>query len=336
MAHLFESGFFVRQPAWHGLGTVLDEHPDTWEEARRLAGLEWEVVDRPLPLLEWNDAAQPRPVVDGNGTMALDPDWKAIARSDNGRRLAIVRDSYEIISMRDFGVIFQEVLDQTNVTFETAGSLDEGRMVWALAYLDEPYQVGGDDSLTAPYMLLISRHDGSSAARLIPTSVRVVCANTVKAAEMEGRTTGAAYSFRHTKNWRNRIGEAKEAVGLARSSFRAHRAIAEELYGLNVDAARTEWFIEQLMPYPSDTMMSDRVRANVDASRNQLRLLAYEVTNENIAHTAYGLFQMAVEYLDHVRPHRSATSYFTRSMVDTNTQKNRAARLAHEAALVSL
>jgi hypothetical protein len=37
MAHQFETGFFVREPAWHKLGTVLQEYPGR-DEAMRLAG----------------------------------------------------------------------------------------------------------------------------------------------------------------------------------------------------------------------------------------------------------------------------------------------------------
>ena len=40
MAHHFESGMFVREPAWYGLGTVLDE-PPTVSEAIVEAGLDW-------------------------------------------------------------------------------------------------------------------------------------------------------------------------------------------------------------------------------------------------------------------------------------------------------
>ena len=44
MSALFESGFFVRKPAWHGLGVVLDEFPGR-EEAMRLAGHNFTVVE---------------------------------------------------------------------------------------------------------------------------------------------------------------------------------------------------------------------------------------------------------------------------------------------------
>ena len=47
MAHYFESGFFVREAAWHGLGTVLQNAPNT-REAIRLAGLDWQVNLQPV------------------------------------------------------------------------------------------------------------------------------------------------------------------------------------------------------------------------------------------------------------------------------------------------
>src|SRR5690242_8795690 len=46
MSAEFEQGFFVRVPAWHGLGTVLDDYPGR-EEAMRLAGHDWDIVELP-------------------------------------------------------------------------------------------------------------------------------------------------------------------------------------------------------------------------------------------------------------------------------------------------
>lgn len=43
----FESGFFVREPAWHGMGTVIKDAPDS-KTAIKVAGLDWKVLQAPM------------------------------------------------------------------------------------------------------------------------------------------------------------------------------------------------------------------------------------------------------------------------------------------------
>ncbi len=42
MAAFFETGFSVRKPMWHRQGTVLEDYPTDWDDARKKAGLLWE------------------------------------------------------------------------------------------------------------------------------------------------------------------------------------------------------------------------------------------------------------------------------------------------------
>ena len=48
MSHHFESGFFVRDKAWHGLGRVLENAPTDTAEAIHAAGLDWKVETQPV------------------------------------------------------------------------------------------------------------------------------------------------------------------------------------------------------------------------------------------------------------------------------------------------
>lgn len=50
MPALFETGFFVRKPAWHEQGIVLDYYPGR-EEAMKLAGHDFKVVERPIAVI---------------------------------------------------------------------------------------------------------------------------------------------------------------------------------------------------------------------------------------------------------------------------------------------
>ena len=60
----FENGFFVRKPAWHGLGTVLPDYVER-EEAFRLSGQDW-TVER-WEVLARKDANSPRIEVPAGG-----------------------------------------------------------------------------------------------------------------------------------------------------------------------------------------------------------------------------------------------------------------------------
>jgi Domain of unknown function (DUF932) len=57
---------------------------------------------------------------------------------------------------------------------------------------------------------------GGSGSQPRRAAGRIVCANTFRAAELEGERTGATFSFIHKSSWRNRIDEARQAVTGAR------------------------------------------------------------------------------------------------------------------------
>jgi len=196
-----ESMFSVREMPWHRQGQVLTDYPGTWTAARTLAGLDWEPVTEPVyAAVGINE--------DGTPHYAPIEGWKRISRSDTGTTLSLNRDTYRLIDHTEMGEIIEAVLAQPNVKWETAGVLDEGRAVWCLAKLDEPIELPGDDSLTLPYLAITNRHDGSGACALRATAVRIVCANTFRAAELEGSGHGATFAFVHKGRWRDRIDEA--------------------------------------------------------------------------------------------------------------------------------
>ena len=256
--------------------------------------------------------------------------WKCIARSDNGAVLSINRDSYTVIGHGEMGEIVEAVLAQPNVKWETAGVLDGGRSVWCLAVLDEPVMLPGDASPTLPYLAITNRHDGTAACALRATAVRIVCANTFRAAELEGERTGATFSFIHKSSWRNRIEEARQAVTGARREIRRYQELAHELLAIRVTPRQRELFITEFIPAPPQGLVTDRVARNVDEARAALRLVFQSQTTEQVAGTAYGLMQAAGEYLDHVRHARSWETRLNRTLIRPEPLKHRALSLIRE------
>jgi phage/plasmid-like protein (TIGR03299 family) len=318
-----ESMFSVRQMPWHREGTILADYPGDWAEARRLAGLDWDPVTTEVYAVNG---------INADGTFRYDPipGWKSINRSDTGAVLSLNRDTYTVIDHGEMGEIVEAVLSQPNVKWETAGVLDSGRAVWCLALLDEPINLPGDDSPTLPYLAITNRHDGTGACALRATAVRIVCANTFRAAELEGERTGTTFSFVHKTRWRDRIEDARKAVTGAQAEMRRYTELASELLGIRVTPAQRELFITEFIPKPPDGLITDRVARNVDEARQALRLLFDSPTTQPVNHTAYGLVQAAGEYLDHVRNARSWETRLNRTLIRPEPLKHRALSLARE------
>lgn len=334
MPDYFESGFVVREPAWHGLATVLEEYPDNWRDARRLAGLDWEPVESPV------FPGQP------SGPVALDdsdwapvnepiPGWKAVTRSDTGELLHIHQNSYELFPNAELGPLVEALLDEPDVRYETAGVLRGGRQVWVMLRLANPFEIPGDPAgATLSYLALQNAHDGSGALRAQRTQVRIVCANTSAAADRDASRHGMAYTFRHTRNMRDRIEDAKSALAGLRQDQQNYAEWAQELLSIPVTEEQRDEFLGRFIPDPpTDSLISTRVRNNIDRARSDFRSLYLSPTMpEEIHGTAYGLVQASIEYLDHVRKARTAESRFNRSVLNPEGVKLKAEQLVREVA----
>lgn len=356
MPAYFESGFVVREPAWHGLATVLDSYPDNWGEARRLAGLDWEPVESPVyvgqPLTvpavcdcgvkatdpSWHHSECPVALEAATASGPVEiPGWKAVTRSDTNALLHIHQDSYELFPNAELGPMVEALLDETDVQYETAGVLRGGRQVWVMLRLAHPFEIPGDPAgATLSYLALQNSHDGSGALRAQRLQTRIVCSNTSAAADREAGQHGMEFTFRHTRNMRDRIEDAKAALAGLRRDRGDYRAWAHELLGITVTDAQREEFITRFIPEPAtDAVITPRVRHNIDTARAEFRgLYATATMPEEIHHTAYGLVQASTEYLDHVRKARSAESRFNRSVLSPDRMKHQAEKLAREVASV--
>lgn len=318
-----ESMFSVREMPWHREGNVLADYPGSWAKAREQAGLLWDPIAEPVYQLDGVDAqGQPvyQPIVG----------WNRIARSDTGATLSLNQDSYKLITNTDMGEIVEAVLDQPNVKWETAGSLEGGKSVWTLAMLDEPIQLPGDDSATYPYLAITNRHTGTAAAKLRATMIRIVCANTFRAAELEGDRTGATFAFTHRGNWRDRIDQARQAVTGARKEITEYRKLSEELLGIPITDGQRKLFVDQFIPMPPTGLVTARVIQNVEEARKSMTALFESPTTAGIAHTGYGLVQAAGEYLDHVRRANTWETRLGRTLIRPEPLKTKALALVRE------
>jgi phage/plasmid-like protein (TIGR03299 family) len=308
MPDYFDEGFVVREPAWHEKAIVLDEYPGR-EEGMKLAGHAFEVIESPVYL--------------GAGSRLNG--WKALRRKDeegvHEGALNVVKDSYTVVQ-NDVGWDVVDMMADQGAQYETGITLKDGAVCLVTFILGEPTVITGDDSKTLPYGVVRWTHDGSGALTARATSVRAVCSNTDDAGAAEARRLGTHYTFRHTKNVHQRIDDAKLAIQGIRLDHEEYVAAMEELAGIPVTEEQRELFVTSIIPMPTEALISERVKANVEKARTGVRNL-FEGPTIPEAHrlTAYGLRLAGVEYLDHVRPAKSSDTMVGRQLLRTEPAK---------------
>jgi phage/plasmid-like protein (TIGR03299 family) len=344
MAHQVDKMFSVREVPWHfgetgkdGRSTILQEYPETWAEARVPAGLEWDPIQE-TPYRHVVTVGE-----DGIPAESYEPvsGFNLITRSDTGLVLAASPESLEMITNTDMGLIIETMLAGQKLRFETGGSLDEGRKVWALMALGDPIEIKGDPSATQRYLALLNSHDGHGACKAIATNVRVVCANTWHYADTEAEGKGACFSFHHRSQWRERMKELQDDVRAALSGankeVEAYRELAEDMLAMPVTLEQELRFVDEFVyPTRKEHELKPQALENVKAARNMVYGNLESVTSEGIRGTAYGLMQAGGEWLDHGRRYKNSETYLNRTLFTSEEMKLRAkniAVLAHQGAL---
>lgn len=243
MAHEFESGFFVKQPAWHGLGTVLQQ-PPTVQEALKLAGLDWTVRTEQLGRMV---VVNPN-TIDATTVFTPSNRWAVVRESDN-TELGTVGKAWRPLQNDKAMGWFQPIVDAGLATLEAAGSLRGGARVWVLARITGGHDVIVEeaDDFVDRYILLAHGHDGMLAIRCGLTFVRVVCNNTLQAALSGDELIRILHGSRAEET----LAAAREVITRANSRFdeaaKIYRALASVT---NVGAKQLRAFVEAAFPKP--------------------------------------------------------------------------------------
>jgi len=166
---------------WHRLGTAVGDDL-TPQEMMEAAGLNWEVRKVPT-FIE----------IDGNkiatGTNSL------IRTSDNTILSPSVGDDWNPVQNAEAFDFFTEFVSSGDMIMDTAGSLCEGRIVWALADVQESFEIFGGDKVQG-YLLFSNPHQYGKSIDIKFVVERVVCNNTLVVALNEKGQPGVRVSHR--------------------------------------------------------------------------------------------------------------------------------------------
>lgn len=311
MAALVETMYATREKPWHGLGTVVKEAPAS-EEALRLAGLDWNVIQEPIytPFRE---------KIDG---------FKANVRDSDRKVLGVVSDRYKVVQNVEAFSFTDELLGQ-GVRYETAGSLSDGKRVWLLARLPREYIIAGER--ISPYLVFSNTHDGSGSVKVAVTPIRVVCNNTLNLALS---TAQRSFSMIHTGNIGDKIQEAKDTLFMAESYMDQLGSEFETLRRQKLTDRQVQEYIDILLPMEKNpTKMQEK---NVIRLRNELGRRYYDAPDlQDVGKNAYRFINAVSDFATHADPLRKTANYnenlFSRT-VDGNPLIDRAYQIVKAAA----
>jgi phage/plasmid-like protein (TIGR03299 family) len=222
----------ARNPAWHGLGQVLPQ-AETVRRSFELAGLGWTVDRHPIYVDHVRSIPSGKGPIDLKDSprmddLSLSADRVALVRSDTSDTFEVVGKGFEVLQNAELADLIESLsAAKAMQTADTAGSLRGGRNVFALVPRSEFFAGTGGDPLRT-YVLFANAHDGTGSLTIVPTSVRVVCANTLAMAT-------AGIRLRHTASLRDRIAEAVIALKKADAAGEAFKATVKRLASVKMD-----------------------------------------------------------------------------------------------------
>lgn len=293
MAHLIETNSltqkneiaFVGSVPWHGLGQQLtpDQPIEVWAKE---AGLDWQ--------------AKITPVCFGNNQVFAGQN--VIYRDDTNKPLGIVTDRYKIHQPDEVLDFFNTLVQSAGFTLEVAGAIKGGKRIWALANVNKEACVLGDDAVKA-YLLLSTSFDGTAATVGQFTSIRVVCNNTLSAADREQATRitathGASFD---ASLMRDRLGVVVNGFDGMMDNYR-------KLARQTVNTNYVNQFLTTLFPQT----LHEKTQAfkNSRGYNKVLELFEGAAVGHDLPGTAgtrWGLLNAVTEHIDHQRGHNVDT-----------------------------
>ena len=285
MAANVETMFYTRQKPWHGLGTMVQEAP-TSKDALILAGLDWQVIQKPI--------------ITEDGIPISG--FKANLRETDNRVLGVVTDRYRTIQNHD-AFAFTDSLLGEGVTYETAGSLQNGRRVWVLAKLPQRYIISGDE--ITPYLVFMNAHDGTGAIKAAMTPIRVVCMNTLNLALS---TAKRSWSTNHVGDIRGKLEDARYTLLYADLYMQELGKAIDKLNRQKLSDRKVYEYIDALFPLVDNA--SEQQKKNLQRMKEEVKVRYFEAPDlAHVGKNAYRCVNAVSDFATHAKPLRERANY---------------------------
>lgn len=291
MSHLVSNMAYVGDKPWHALGNNLPANQpiDVWIKK---SGMDWEIRESPVRFMTEQSGRL--------GSIHSFDEQKVLYRSDTNMPLSVVSDRYQVVQPREILEFYRDLTEVSGYELETAGVLKSGRKIWALAKTGKEAVLKDNDKVVS-YLLLATSCDGTLATTATPTSIRVVCNNTLAVA-----LNGASQAIKVPHSTSFDAMAVKKQLGIAVSHWDSFMYRMKTLSERKVKSHESmNYFLKVLCTSDANLegqLTNERALKKVQSlyeGRGQGALL------ESSNGTAWGLLNAVTEYVDHEKRARN-------------------------------
>ena len=283
MSHLVETMAYANAVPWHGLGNNINAD-STIEDWQRQSGLDWSVSKRPVHFAG-------ECVPGANNGIHTFKDKFVLVRDTDSRPFSVVSDRYKPVQPKEILEFFRDLIATHGMTIETAGSLKDGKRIWALAKTGDAHKVLGSD-LVNSYLLIATSYDLTFSTLAQFTSVRVVCNNTL---QQSLNDYISRVSIPHFKDFN--ADQVHESLGLGRAQWGAFSQALDAIAKIKLSVGDAGLIIANALKIPQDIEAPSPNRQHVMPI---MRLFNGDaIGSDVVGQTGWGLVNAVTEYVDH-------------------------------------
>jgi len=298
---------YLREPAWHDLGTVIDGGTTSISDVLDASGGGYLVNQAPAQYFVPEADASGMGGLDGDitipyaGLLRKVPGQFVNWRDDTGEALGVVGRIYTPVQNRDAMAFLQELNGSGDVIWESAGPLRGGRRFFVVVRLPDDLVIdeGGTEEIIRKYVAVINSHDGTTPLSAISTPWNIVCGNTERFAM---RDATAKWTVRHTTYALDKVAEARRTLGLAEKYYDQFKAEEDKL-------AHTEMLLDEFDKlvtglWPADKDATDKAKGIAERRHEALRA-GFKGASQRLGSTARAAEYTVTEFLDWAAPRRA-------------------------------
>ena len=228
MAHMVETMAYAGEVPWHGMGVKVpaDLSPDQMLEK---AGLDWSV--RKVPAF-----------ADVGGKM-VSVGHSALVRDSDDKILDVVSNDWNILQNAEAFEFFHDFVVAGDMEMHTAGSLRGGQIVWALAKVNDSFELFKGDKVDS-YLLFTNPHRYGWSIDVRFTPIRVVCNNTLTLSL--NTASKAMVKISHRRQFD--ADTVKETLGIAKEKLTKYKEMAKFLGSKKYTGATVTEYFKNVFP----------------------------------------------------------------------------------------